>query len=90
MEKIGGIFIDKKKLNQIDDVFKLLACLVNLRLEAVLMSIVQISRLLYATTLCVVYRENSERRYYETVILEVERKNFYDGNHFIAGANNVS
>ena len=32
--------------------------------------------LLYAATLCVVYRENRDKRRYETVILEVGRKNF--------------
>ena len=32
--------------------------------------------LLYAAALCVVYRENPDRRRYETVILEVGRKNF--------------
>ena len=32
--------------------------------------------LLYASILCVVYRENPNKRRYETVILEVGRKNF--------------
>lgn len=33
-------------------------------------------RLLYASALCVVYRDNPNKRRYETVILEVGRKNF--------------
>ena len=32
--------------------------------------------LIYASALCVVYRENPNKRRYETVILEVGRKNF--------------
>ena len=70
-------FLDEQKLNQIDDVLKLLVMPRGLKAGN---SIYECSCgyqwLLYAAALCVVHRENSNRRRYETVILEVARKNF--------------
>ena len=70
-------FLDEQKLNQIDDVLKLLVMPRGLKAGS---SIYECSCgyqwLLYAAALCVVYRENPDRRRYETVILEVGRKNF--------------
>ena len=70
-------FLDEQKLNQIDDVLKLLVMPRGLKARN---SIYECSCgyqwLLYAAALCVVHRENPNRRRYETVILEVARKNF--------------
>ena len=70
-------FLDEQKLNQIDDVLKLLIMPRGLKAGN---SIYECSCgyqwILYAAALCVVYRENPNRRRYETVILEVGRKNF--------------
>ena len=70
-------FLDEQKLNQIDDVLKLLIMPRGLKAGN---SIYECSCgyqwILYAAALCVVYRENPDRRRYETVILEVARKNF--------------
>lgn len=69
-------FLDEQKLNQIDGVLKLLVMPRGLKAGS---SIYECSCgyqwLLYAAALCVVYRENPDRRRYETVILEVARKN---------------
>ena len=70
-------FLDEQKLSQIDDVLKLLVMPRGLKARN---SIYECSCgyqwLLYAAALCVVHRENPNRRRYETVILEVARKNF--------------
>ena len=70
-------FLDEQKLNQIDDVLKLLIMPRGLKAGN---SIYECSCgyqwILYAAALCVVYRENPDRRRYETVILEIARKNF--------------
>ena len=70
-------FLDEQKLNQIDDVLKLLIMPRGLKAGN---SIYECSCgyqwILYAAALCVVYREHPDRRRYETVILEVARKNF--------------
>ena len=70
-------FLDEQKLNQIDDVLKLLVMPRGLKAGN---SIYECSCgdqwLLYAAALCVVHRENPNRRRYETVVLEVARKNF--------------
>ena len=81
LEICGGksekYFLDEQKLNQIDDVLKLLVMPRGLKAGS---SIYECSCgyqwLLYAAALCIVYRENPDRRRYETVILEVGRKNF--------------
>ena len=70
-------FLDEQKLQRINDILKLLVMPRGLKTGS---SIYECSCgyqcLLYAAALCVVYRENSDRRRYETVILEVGRKNF--------------
>ena len=70
-------FLDEQKLNQIDDILKLLVMPRGLKAGN---SIYECSCgyqwLLYAAALCVVHRENPNRRRYETVVLEVARKNF--------------
>ena len=70
-------FLDEQKLNQIDDVLKLLIMPRGLKAGN---SIYECSCgyqwILYAAALCVVYRENPDKRRYETAILEIARKNF--------------
>ena len=70
-------FLDEQKVNQIENNLKLLVMPRGLKAGS---SIYECSCgyqwLLYAAALCVVYRENPNRRRYETVILEVGRKNF--------------
>ena len=70
-------FLDEQKLSQIDDILKLLVMPRGLKAGN---SIYECSCgyqwLLYAAALCVVHRENPNRRRYETVVLEVARKNF--------------
>lgn len=69
-------FIDEEKLNKIDNILKLLIMPRGLKMGQ---NIYDCSRgyqwLIYAS-LCVVYRENPSKRKYETIILEVGRKNF--------------
>lgn len=75
--KSDKYFLDEEKLNSIDSILKLLIMPRGLKAGN---SIYECSCgyqwLLYASILCVVYRENPNRRRYETVILEVARKNF--------------
>ena len=70
-------FLHEQKLQRINDILKLLVMPRGLKAGS---SIYECSCgyqwLLYAAALCIVYRENPERRRYETVILEVARKNF--------------
>ena len=63
-------FLDEQKLNQIDAVSGLKAG------NSIYECSCGYQWLLYAVALCVVHRENPNRRRYETVILEVARKNF--------------
>lgn len=70
-------FLDEQKLNQIYDVLKLLVMPRGLKAgSSIYTCSCGYQWLLYAAALCVVYRENPDRRRYETVILEVARKNF--------------
>ena len=75
--KSDKYFLDEEKLNSIDSILKLLIMPRGLKAGS---SIYECSCgyqwLLYASALCVVYRENPNKRRYETVILEVGRKNF--------------
>ena len=70
-------FLDEQKLNQIDDVLKLLIMPRGLKAGN---SIYECSCgyqwLFYAAILCVVHRKNPDKRRYETAILEIARKNF--------------
>lgn len=69
-------FLDEKKLYQIDNILKLLVMPRGLKAGS---SIYECSSgyqwLIYAA-LCIVYRTNADRRRYETIILEIGRKNF--------------
>ena len=69
-------FLDDKKLYQIDSILKLLVMPRGLKTGS---SIYECSCgyqwLIYAA-LCIVYRTNADRRRYETIILEIARKNF--------------
>ena len=70
-------FLDEEKLRQIDKVLKMLVMPRGLKSGC---SIYECSCgyqwLFYAAILCVVHRENPDRRRYETAILEIARKNF--------------
>ena len=70
-------FLSENKLKQIDNVLKLLVMPRGLKAGK---SIYECSCgyqwLLYASILCVMYRENPDKRRYETAILEIARKNF--------------
>ena len=70
-------FLDEGKLQQIDKVLKMLVMPRGLKAGS---SIYECSCgyqwLFYAAILCVVHRENPDRRRYETAILEIARKNF--------------
>ena len=76
-EKSDKYFFDISKFGKIENILKLLVMPRGLKAGR------SISRcscgyqwLIYASALCVVYRENPNKRRYETVILEVGRKNF--------------
>ena len=70
-------FLDENKLTQIDSILKLLIMPRGLKAgSSVYGCSCGYQWLLYASALCVVYRENPNKRRYETVILEVGRKNF--------------
>lgn len=70
-------FLDEDKLQQIDKVLKMLVMPRGLKAGC---SIYECSCgyqwLFYAAILCIVHRENPDRRRYETAILEIARKNF--------------
>lgn len=70
-------FLDEQKLQNIDDILKLLVMPRGLKAGC---SIYECSCgyqwLFFAAILCVVHRENPDRRRYETAILEIARKNF--------------
>lgn len=69
-------FIDEEKLNKIDNILKLLIMPRGLKTgENIYNCSCGYQWLIYAA-LCVVYRENPDKRRYETIILEVGRKNF--------------
>lgn len=76
-DKSDKYFFDISKFGKIENILKLLTMPRGLKAGK---SISQCSCgyqwLLYASALCVVYRENPNKRRYETVILEVGRKNF--------------
>lgn len=69
-------FIDEEKLSKIDNILKLLIMPRGLKTgENIYNCSCGYQWLIYAA-LCVVYRENPDKRRYETIILEVGRKNF--------------
>lgn len=74
--KSGRYFIDEEKLNKIDNILKLLIMPRGLKTgENIYNCSCGYQWLIYAA-LCVVYKENPDKRRYETIILEVGRKNF--------------
>lgn len=69
-------FIDEEKLSKIDKILKLLIMPRGLKTgENIYDCSCGYQWLIYAA-LCVIYRENPDKRRYETIILEVGRKNF--------------
>lgn len=70
-------FIDEEKLQKIDSILKLLIMPRGLKAgQSIYDCSCGYQWILYASALCIVYRENPQKRRYETVILEVGRKNF--------------
>lgn len=70
-------FLDTQKLCKIDAILRLLIMPRGLKSgESIFECSCGYQWLLYASALCVVYRENPSKRRYETVILEIGRKNF--------------
>lgn len=75
-ERSERYFIDKEKLNKIDNILKLLIMPRGLKTgESIYNCSCGYQWLIYAA-LCIAYRENPDKRRYETIILEVGRKNF--------------
>ena len=69
-------FIDEEKLRKIDNILKLLIMPRGLKTgQSIYECSCGYQWLIYAA-LCIVYRKNPQKRRYETVILEVGRKNF--------------
>lgn len=69
--------ISKKKTKQIEQILKLLNMPKGLKAgQSLYECATSYQWLLYISALAVVYRENPEKRRYETVILEIGRKNF--------------
>lgn len=69
-------FIDEEKLNKIDNILKLLIMPRGLKTGENIYNCSCGYQWLIFTALCVVYKENPDKRRYETIILEVGRKNF--------------
>lgn len=75
--KSDKYFLSESKLKQIDDILKLLIMPRGLKAGSSIYSCsCGYQWLLYASILCVMYRENPNKRRYETAILEIARKNF--------------
>lgn len=69
--------ISKKKVRQIEQILKLLNMPKGLKAgQSLYECATSYQWLLYISALAVVYRDNPEKRRYETVILEIGRKNF--------------
>ena len=76
-EKSDKYFLSEIKLKQIDDILKLLVMPRGLKAGSSIYSCsCGYQWLLYASILCIMYRENPDKRRYETAILEIARKNF--------------
>ncbi len=75
--KSDKYFVDEEKLSKIDNILKLLVMPRGLKAgQSIYDCSCGYQWLLYASTLCIVYKNNPSKRRYETVILEVGRKNF--------------
>ncbi len=76
-EKTDKYFLSEIKLKQIDDILKLLVMPRGLKAgSSIYFCSCGYQWLLYASILCIMYRENPDKRRYETAILEIARKNF--------------
>ena len=76
-DKSDKYFFDISKFGKIEKILKLLVMPRGLKAgKSIFECSCGYQWLLYASALCVVYRENPNKRRYETVILEVGRKNF--------------
>lgn len=70
-------FIDEKKVKKIDGILKLLNMPKGLKTgQSLYQCTVGYQWLIYVASLCVVYRDNPQKRRYETIVLEIARKNF--------------
>ncbi len=70
-------FLSEIKLKQIDDILKLLVMPRGLKAgNSIYSCSCGYQWILYASILCIIYRENPDKRRYETAILEIARKNF--------------
>ncbi len=70
-------FLSEIKLKQIDDILKLLVMPRGLKAgNSIYSCSCGYQWLLYASILCIMYRENPDKCRYETAILEIARKNF--------------
>lgn len=74
--KSDKYFIDEEKLRKIDSILKLLVMPRGLKAGQSIYDCSCGYQWLIYVALCIVYRENPQKRRYETIILEVGRKNF--------------
>lgn len=75
-DKSTKYVIDEKRINKIDKICKLLVMAKGIKTgEKIYKALSGYQWLLIVASLCTVYRENKKRRRYETVILEICRKN---------------
>lgn len=76
-DKSEKYFFDISKFGKIENILKLLIMPRGLKAgKSIFECSCGYQWLLYASALCIVYRKNPNKRRYETVILEVGRKNF--------------
>lgn len=74
--KSSKYVIDEKRINKIDKICKILVMAKGIKTgEKIYKALSGYQWLLIVASLCTVYRENKRRRRYETVILEICRKN---------------
>ena len=74
--KSSKYIIDEKRINKIDKICKILVMAKGIKTgEKIYKALSGYQWLLIVASLCTVYRENKKRRRYETVILEICRKN---------------
>lgn len=74
--KSSKYIIDEKRINKIDKICKLLVMAKGIKTgEKIYKALSGYQWLLIVASLCTVYRDNKKRRRYETVVLEICRKN---------------
>ena len=70
-------FVSEKKVKQLENILKLLVMAKGLKAQQTLYECaVDYQWLFYTAILCTVFRDNPEKRRYETGVLEISRKNF--------------